>query len=245
MSVSKISSVRSVSHSLSMWMHHEHLKQCSWQWIKSSLNQYLSVDHWQTKWWWVEMLNASLCGVIWTKFWDLDVQEPFSFLILYFITLLTGWTVKHHSVCGTSLTPQHHCMCAVHWSSLFTVYTRPGRSFSCAVSCALSFRYGCDVTDSCQRWPGFTPWLSPPASADSSLGNHRPPGWRQPVRLRAGQPAQSIPLHFLSICSGLFINNYCLAELQYARWPGQGERLCDLSPPLGWLGSHTQAWGQT
>lgn len=30
------------------------------------------------------------------------------------------------------------------------------------VSCALSFRCGLDVTDSCQRWPGFTPWLSPP-----------------------------------------------------------------------------------
>lgn len=101
------------------------------------------------------------------------------------------------------------------------------------VSCALSFRCGLDVTDSCQWWPGFTPWLSPPPSTDSSLGNHRPPGWRQPVRLRAGQPAQSIPLHFLSICSGLFINNYCLAELQCARWLGQGERLCDLSPPLG------------
>lgn len=85
----------------------------------------------------------------------------------------------------------------------------------------------------------------PPPSADSSLGNHRPPGWRQPVRLRAGQPAQSIPLHFLSICSGLFINNYCLAELQCARWLGQGERLGDLSPPLAWLGSHRQTRGQT
>lgn len=111
----------------------------------------------------------------------------------------------------------------------------------------LSFRCGLDVTDSCQWWPGFTPWLPPPPppSADSSLGNHRPPGWRQPVRLRAGQPAQSIPLHFLSICSGLFINNYCLAELQCARWLGQGERLGDLSPPLAWLGSHRQTRGET
>lgn len=40
-------------------------------------------------------------------------------------------------------------------SSMLTVYPRP-------VSCALSFRCGLDVTDSCQQWPGFTPWLSPP-----------------------------------------------------------------------------------
>lgn len=85
----------------------------------------------------------------------------------------------------------------------------------------------------------------PPPSTDSSLGNHRPPGWRLPVCLRAGQPAQSIPLHFLSICSGLFINNYCLAELQCACWQGQGERLCDLFPPRGGLGSHIQTLGQT
>lgn len=33
------------------------------------------------------------------------------------------------------------------------------------VSCALSFRCGLDVTDSCQRWPGFTPWLAPSTPA--------------------------------------------------------------------------------
>ena len=31
------------------------------------------------------------------------------------------------------------------------------------LSGALSFRCGLDVTDSCQRWPGFTPWLPPPS----------------------------------------------------------------------------------
>lgn len=95
---------------------------------------------------------------------------------------------------------------------------------------------GCDRQLPVVTW--FHTFLSPPSSAYSGLGNHRPPGWRQPVKLRAGHPAQSIPLHFLSICSGLFINNYCLAELQCAHWLGQGERLGDLSPPLGWLGSH-------
>lgn len=109
-----------------------------------------------------------------------------------------------------------------------------------------SWRVSCLLGSVLQVWPGcdrqlpavawFHTLVAPPppfsSSVYSSLGNHRPPGWRQPVRLRAGQPAQSIPLHFLSICSGLFINNYCLAELQCARWLGQGERLCDLSPPL-------------
>lgn len=91
-------------------------------------------------------------------------------------------------------------------------------------------------------------WLShnyTPPSTCSDRGNHRPTSWRQPARLRVGHPAWSIPLHFLSICSGLFINNYCLAELQWAGCQGQGESRCDLSPRLGWVGSLTATRGQT
>lgn len=47
-------------------------------------------------------------------------------------------------------------------SSLLAVYPLFFPSPPRPVSCALSFRCGLDVTDSCQRWPGFTPWLRPP-----------------------------------------------------------------------------------
>uniref|UniRef100_A0AAV2JHW0 Uncharacterized protein n=1 Tax=Knipowitschia caucasica TaxID=637954 RepID=A0AAV2JHW0_KNICA len=44
--------------------------------------------------------------------------------------------------------------------------------------------------------------------------------------------SQSIPLHFLSICSGLFINNYCPAERQCPGWLGRGE-VTFRTPPVG------------
>lgn len=130
---------------------------------------------------------------------------------------------------------QHGCCSPELHRILFVSSVYPPSSVffpsSCLLCSVLQVWPGCDRQLPAVAW--FHTLAVPPPSADYSLGNHRPPGWRQPVRLRAGQPAQSIPLHFLSICSGLFINNYCLAELQCARWLGQGERLCDLSPPLG------------
>lgn len=142
--------------------------------------------------------------------------------------------------CGTNM-----CCCSLDLHRILFVSCVPSVFFfflSCLLCSVLQVWPGCDRQLPAVAWFHT---LAVPPPAYSSLGNHRPPGWRQPVRLRAEQPAQSIPLHFLSICSGLFINYYCLAELQCAGWLGQGERLCDLSPPLGWLGSHTQAWGQT
>lgn len=105
-----------------------------------------------------------------------------------------------------------------------------------AVTCFHTF--GCSATIPCRP----TPTSSSPACSDQ--GNHRPPSWRQPARLRVGQPAWSIPLHFLPICSGLFINNYCSVELQWAGWQGRGEGRHDLSPRLGWIGSLTATRGR-
>lgn len=63
-------------------------------------------------------------------------------------------SLKELSWCCTNI-----CCCCLE-SSLLAVYPQTLISPH-SVSCALSFRCGCDVTDRCQWWPGFTPWLPP------------------------------------------------------------------------------------
>lgn len=108
-----------------------------------------------------------------------------------------------------------------------------------APSPVASFRCNRDVTDSCQRRPGFTPrpTAPPPQPTRPRTAGWETTGHRAGASL-CGLEQGSQPDQYLCIscpfASGLFINNYWLAELQCAGWWGaKGRARVTFPRPLG------------